>query len=77
MDVRCGVGYLGKLNGAHWVSEETAVPEAWLPKVGRGDEVVVSVLLKGGKNPRATAKAAGHTIRYQPWRDAPPSACDD
>lgn len=76
MNVRCGVGYLGELNGIHWVSEEASVPKAWLPKVSEDGEIVVSVLLKGGKDPRAIARTAGHTIRYEPRRDAPPSGCD-
>lgn len=76
MNVRCGVGYLGDLNGIHWVSEETAVPDAWLPKVTKDGEIVVSVLLKGGKDSHAAARTAGHAIRYEPRRDAPPSVCD-
>jgi hypothetical protein len=75
MDVRCGVGYLGELNDVHWVSHERLVPDAWLPEVTEDGEIIVSVLLKGGKDPHATARAAGHTIRYEPRRKAPPSMC--
>jgi len=77
MDVRCGVGYLGELNHVHWVRDENGVPEAWQRKVSEDGEILVSVVLKGGKDPRAKARTAGHTIRYEPRRDASSSACDD
>ena len=75
MDVSCGVGYLGELNGIHWVSDRTALPKTWRSKVTEDDELVVSVLLKGGRKPTATARTAGTTIRYRPQRNAPASAC--
>jgi hypothetical protein len=75
LNVRCGVGYLGELNDIHWVSEETAVPDAWLPKVSDDGEIILSVLLDDGVSPRVTARTSGHSVRYEPRREAPPSAC--
>lgn len=72
-DVSCGIGYLGEINGIHWVTTTTGLPAAWAPLVDEGGQLDVDVRLRGGADPRAIAEAAGQRVRYEPFRDAPPS----
>ena len=72
-DVRCGIGYLGRINGVHWVTAATDLPAAWAPLVDESGQLEVDVRLRGGPQPRAIAEAAGERVRYEPVRDAPPT----
>jgi hypothetical protein len=74
-DVRCGVGYLGELNGIDWVSDVTDVPAAWQGSVGEDGELVVRVAIVEGPDPHVTATLNGETLRYDAVREAPP-ACE-
>ena len=73
-DVRCGIGYLGEINGIHWVSDRVDVPEAWQGSVGPDGELVVSVDIIEGPDARIEATLNGETVRYDAVREAP-AAC--
>jgi hypothetical protein len=74
VDPSCGVSYFGQLNGVHWVSDRTDVPEAWTSLVGPDGSIIVTYEMRGGDDPYLDATAAGVTIRYRAARDAP-SGC--
>jgi hypothetical protein len=73
-DVRCGIGYLGEINGIHWLSDRVDVPEAWQGSVGPDGELVVSVDIIEGPDARIEATLNGETVRYDAVREAP-AAC--
>jgi hypothetical protein len=70
-DVRCGIGYLGEINGIHWVSDRIDVPAAWLPSVSPHGELVVTIEIVTGADAHVEASLAGETVRYDGVRDAP------
>ena len=72
IDASCGIGYLGQLNDIDWVTDQTDVPDAWLPLVGPDDELLVSIAIRAKPQPHVDATLDGHTVRYLPAAQAPP-----
>ncbi len=75
MDVSCGIGYLGEVNDMDWMTDGSAVPEAWRSLVDARDEVLVDIALRAKPEPYIDATANDLTIRYLPTTEAPP-ACE-
>ncbi|CAN5816487.1 hypothetical protein BH23CHL8_BH23CHL8_03140 [soil metagenome] len=70
-DVRCGIAYLGEINGIHWVSDRVDVPAAWQGSVGPDGELVVSIDIIEGTDAHIEASLNGETVRYDATREAP------
>jgi hypothetical protein len=71
-DVRCGIGYLGEINGVHWVTDRADVPAAWQGAVSPDGELVVIVEFYYGEDAHLEASLGGETVRYDAVREAPP-----
>lgn len=76
LEVRCGIGWLGRLNDVAWRTEVpdgtgTFIPAAWAGLV-RDDALIVSLLLRTDPEPTLTATAAGLPVVYRPTLEAPP-----
>jgi hypothetical protein len=71
LDATCGIGYLGRINDIHWVTEEQGVPAEWAEAVETDGEIIVTVRLRGEPDSHVTATANGYSLRYEPVRDAP------
>ncbi len=74
-DTSCGIGYLGRINSIHWVTEEGNVPAPWKQAVDEDGEIIVTMRLRGEPDPHVMATANGRSVRYEPVREAP-TACD-
>ncbi len=85
LDTRCGVEWLGQLNGIWWRTEVPAgssdwVPDAWRPSVAADGMLEVSVLLRDMNDPavtdgrpRAEATANGETVVYHAGTEPRPA----
>ena len=71
--MRCGIGYLGEINGIDWVSDRTGVPAAWRESVSEDGELVVRIALVPGEDVHAEASLNGKTVRYDAVREPPPA----
>jgi hypothetical protein len=73
-DVRCGIAWLGVVNGVGWVIEPTdpnagagtAVPSAWQPLMAPEGTLEVSLLLLTEPSSRVEVSANGLTVAYLP-----------
>ncbi|MFO7532185.1 MAG: hypothetical protein R6W93_06955 [Candidatus Limnocylindrales bacterium] len=74
-DVRCGIAYLGEINGIHWVSDRTELPAAWQESVDPDGELLVSITIETGADAHIEASLNGERVRYDAVREAPP-ACE-
>jgi hypothetical protein len=74
-DVRCGIGYLGEINGIHWVSDRSELPAAWQESVGPDGDLLVSITIETGADAHIEASLNGERVRYDAMREAPP-ACE-
>jgi hypothetical protein len=84
LDARCGVEWLGQLNGISWRTEVPSgqsawVPDSWQPTVDAEGMVEVTVVLcEAGDpavtdgQPRAEASLNGETLIYRAATDAVP-----
>lgn len=68
MNVRCGIEWLGEVNGVAWRVADPAdatggVPDAWGVVADR-EFVVLELLMRLGPQPSIDATANGHTVRY-------------
>lgn len=70
-DATCGIGYLGRINDIHWVTEKQQIPAEWAEAIDMDGEIIVTVRLRGEPDPHVTATANGHSLRYEPVRNAP------
>jgi len=75
LDVRCGIGYLGELNGIDWVTDEVDIPASWKAKVKPRGALPLIVRMRTKPEPHVKARAAGHTVVYRPTAEAP-LACE-
>ena len=85
VDARCGVEWLGRLNGVWWRTEVPAgraafVPAAWQPAVDADGMLEVTVLLRTADDPavtdgqpRAEVTANGETVIYHATTEPPPA----
>ena len=85
LDARCGVGWLGQLNGIWWRTqvpggEAAWVPAAWQPAMDADGMLIVTVLLRAAADPavtdgqpRAEATLNGETVVYHATMDAAPA----
>jgi hypothetical protein len=85
LDARCGVEWLGQLNGIWWRTQTPAgetewVPAAWQPAVDADGTLEVTVRLREAADPavtdgqpRAEATLNGETVTYHATRDTPPA----
>jgi hypothetical protein len=71
-DVHCGIGYLGEINGIHWVSDRSELPTAWQDAVGPHGELLVSITIETGADAHVEASLNGERVRYDAVREAPP-----
>jgi len=71
IDLSCGIGYLGVINGVGWRIDDTTaddVPVEW-EAAAVDDLLDVELLIEEGPEPSLTASAAGHDIVYKPGPD--------
>jgi hypothetical protein len=71
-DLSCGIGYLGQINGIHWVTDRDGVPAAWQGSSGPDGELVIKIALVEGVDAHVEARLNGETVRYDAARSAPP-----
>ena len=71
-DVRCGIGYLGEINGIHWVSDRTELPAAWQDSVDTNGELLVSITIETGTDAHIEASLNDERVRYDAVREPPP-----
>jgi hypothetical protein len=74
LDVRCGIEWLGELNGVTWRNGEgdRDVPQGWTDAVEPDGSIALEIVLTVDP-PRIRATAAGHTRTYRPSpEEAPP-----
>ena len=71
-DVRCGIGYLGEINGIHWVSDRTELPAAWQDSVDPDGELLVSITIETGTDAHIEASLNDERVRYDAVREPPP-----
>jgi hypothetical protein len=77
-DVRCGIEWLGEVNGIQWRADlaegdRREVPGAWLPLVDPDGTLEVSLLLRIDPDPLVEVTAEGLTIGYAPSLEPPPT----
>jgi hypothetical protein len=75
-DARCGVEWLGQLNGIWWRTDDPAgvrrsIPDAWQGAIAPSGLLEVQVILRTADDPAVTdgrprveATAGEHTLRY-------------
>lgn len=76
LDLRCGIEWLGELNGAHWRTDAD-FPEEWETEVLDDDLLPVILLLSEGPEPSLTVTAGNHEVVYRPASGAGPGPCQD
>ena len=77
-DVRCGIEWLGEVNGIQWRADSgegdgSKVPPAWQALVAPDGTMEVSLLLLIDPDPRVEVTAEGFTIGYIPSLERPPA----
>lgn len=75
LDLRCGIEWLGEVNGVHWRTDSD-FPEEWETEVLDGDLLPVILLLSEGPEPSLTVTAGNHEVTYEPATDAGPGPCE-
>jgi hypothetical protein len=76
--VRCGLEWLGPLNGYHWRTDEASgsawLPDEWRESVDASGRLVLALLLST-EPPILDGTANGHTVTYSAVTEEPP-ACE-
>jgi hypothetical protein len=73
-DLRCGIEWLGEINGYSWQTTET-LPPAWADRIADDGTMETSILLLIDPEPRIEATAWGITLVYLPTNQPLPG-CD-
>jgi hypothetical protein len=79
LDVHCGIGVLGELNGIWWMNGTGAVPvpPQWADLVDPNTQTItLEVTVTAGPDPTVTATANGHRVTYQPVTRETIPGCD-